>query len=47
MHSSGKVYITKTSAFLPNAPVNNDDIENVLDESAALTESAHRLRDGL
>jgi 3-oxoacyl-[acyl-carrier-protein] synthase III len=30
MHPSGKVYINSTSAFLPNAPVSNDDIENVL-----------------
>ncbi|RIX49461.1 MAG: StlD/DarB family beta-ketosynthase [Rhodocyclales bacterium GT-UBC] len=30
MNSSGKVYITGTSAFLPNAPVSNDNIENVL-----------------
>ena len=30
MNSSGKVYITGTSAFLPNAPVDNDGIENVL-----------------
>ncbi len=30
MNSSGKVYITGTSAFLPNAPVDNDNIEDVL-----------------
>jgi 3-oxoacyl-[acyl-carrier-protein] synthase III len=30
MNSSGKVYITGTSVFLPNAPVGNDGIENVL-----------------
>ena len=30
MHSSGAVFITGTSAFLPNAPVGNDDIESVL-----------------
>ena len=30
MHSSGAVFITGTSAFLPNAPVDNDDIETVL-----------------
>ncbi len=30
MNSSGKVYITGTSAFLPNGPVSNDNIENVL-----------------
>ena len=30
MNSSGKVYITRSSAFLPNAPVDNDNIENVL-----------------
>jgi 3-oxoacyl-[acyl-carrier-protein] synthase-3 len=30
MNSSGKVYITGTSAFVPNAPVANDAIENVL-----------------
>lgn len=30
MHPSGKVHINGTSVFLPNAPVGNDDIENVL-----------------
>ena len=30
MNNSGKVYITGTAAFLPNAPVGNDGIENVL-----------------
>lgn len=30
MNSSGKVYITRSSVFLPNAPVNNENIENVL-----------------
>lgn len=30
MHSSSKAYITGTSAFLPNAPVQNDDIESLL-----------------
>ena len=30
MTSSGKAYITGTSAFLPNAPVDNEAIENVL-----------------
>lgn len=30
MNNSGKVYITGTSTFLPNAPVANDDIEKVL-----------------
>jgi len=30
MNSSGSVYITGTSAFLPNAPVSNENIENVL-----------------
>jgi len=30
MNSSGKVYITRSSAFLPNAPVDNENIENVL-----------------
>lgn len=30
MNSSGKVYITRSAAFLPNAPVDNDNIENVL-----------------
>lgn len=30
MHSSGKVYITGTSAFLPNAPVGNEEMENIL-----------------
>ena len=30
MNNSGKVYITGTSTFLPNAPVGNDEIENIL-----------------
>ncbi len=30
MNSSGKVYITRSSVFLPNAPVDNDNIEKVL-----------------
>jgi len=30
MNTSGKVYITGTSTFLPNAPVDNEAIENVL-----------------
>ncbi|MDP3538627.1 MAG: beta-ketoacyl-ACP synthase III [Azonexus sp.] len=30
MHSSGKVYITGTSAFMPNPPVGNEEIENIL-----------------
>lgn len=30
MNSRSKVYITGTSAYLPNAPVGNDDVEKVL-----------------
>ena len=30
MTCSGKAYITGTSAFLPNAPVRNDEIESIL-----------------
>lgn len=30
MQSSGKAYITRSAVFLPNAPVENDNIENVL-----------------
>ncbi|UCV10210.1 beta-ketoacyl-ACP synthase III [Dechloromonas denitrificans] len=30
MNNSGKVYITGSSTFLPNAPVGNDEIENIL-----------------
>lgn len=43
MHSSGKVYITKTSAFLPNAPVSNDDIESVLGMVAGRPSRARRI----
>jgi len=43
MNSSGKVYITGTSAFLPNAPVGNDDIENVLGMIAGKPSRARRI----
>ncbi len=43
MHSSGKVYITNTSAFLPNAPVSNDDIESVLGMVAGRPSRARRI----
>ena len=43
MQSSGKVYITNTSAFLPNAPVSNDDIESVLGMVAGRPSRARRI----
>jgi 3-oxoacyl-[acyl-carrier-protein] synthase-3 len=43
MHPSGKVYINATSAFLPNAPVANDDIENVLGLIAGKPSRARRI----
>lgn len=43
MHSSGKAYITGTSAFLPNAPVLNDDIESVLGMIAGKPSRARRI----
>jgi len=43
MHSSGKVYITGTSAFLPNAPVGNDGIEDVLGMIAGKPSRARRI----
>lgn len=43
MHPSRKVYINGTSAFLPNAPVNNDDIEKVLGMIAGKPSRARRI----
>jgi len=43
MHPSGKVYINGTSVFLPNAPVGNDDIENVLGMIAGKPSRARRI----
>lgn len=43
MHPSGKVYINGTSAFLPNAPVGNDDIEKVLGLIAGKPSRARRI----
>jgi len=43
MHPSGKVYINGSSAFLPNAPVGNDDIENVLGMIAGKPSRARRI----
>jgi len=43
MHPSGKVYITSTSAFVPNAPVSNDNIENVLGMVAGRPSRARRI----
>ena len=43
MNSSGKVYITGTSAFLPNAPVDNDSIENLLGLIAGKPSRARRI----
>ena len=43
MHPSGKVYINGTSAFLPNAPVGNDDIEKVLGMIAGKPSRARRI----
>jgi len=43
MNSSGKVYITGTSAVLPNAPVDNDGIEGVLGMIAGKPSRARRI----
>lgn len=43
MTSSGSAYITSTSAFLPNAPVANDDIEKVLGMIAGKPSRARRI----
>ena len=43
MTSSGKAYITGTSAFLPNAPVDNEAIENVLGMIAGKPSRARRI----
>lgn len=43
MNSSGKVYITGTSAFLPNAPVGNEAIEDVLGKVAGKPSRARRI----
>jgi 3-oxoacyl-[acyl-carrier-protein] synthase-3 len=43
MHSSGKAYITRSAVFLPNAPVENDDIERVLGMIAGKPSRARRI----
>ena len=43
MTSRGSAYITGTSSFLPNAPVANDDIENVLGMIAGKPSRARRI----
>ena len=43
MTNSGKAYITGTSAFLPNAPVGNEAIENVLGMIAGKPSRARRI----
>ena len=43
MHSSGKAYITRSAVFLPNAPVENDHIENVLGMIAGKPSRARRI----
>ena len=43
MHSSGKAYITRSAVFLPNAPVANDNIENVLGMIAGKPSRARRI----
>ena len=43
MNSSGKVYITGTATFLPNAPVDNDSIENLLGLIAGKPSRARRI----
>ncbi|MBK7415646.1 MAG: beta-ketoacyl-ACP synthase III [Dechloromonas sp.] len=43
MHSSGKAYITRSAVFLPNAPVGNENIENVLGMIAGKPSRARRI----
>ena len=43
MHPDGKAYITGSAAFLPNAPVGNEDIENVLGMIAGKPSRARRI----
>lgn len=43
MYPDGKVYINGTSAFLPNAPVGNDEIEDVLGMIAGKPSRARRI----
>ncbi len=43
MQSSGKAYITRSAVCLPNAPVENDDIENVLGMIAGKPSRARRI----
>ena len=43
MNNSGRVYITATSTFLPNAPVNNESIESVLGMIGGRPSRARRL----
>ena len=43
MHSSGKAYITRSAVFLPNPPVENDHIENVLGMIAGKPSRARRI----
>lgn len=43
MQSSGKAYITRSAVCLPNAPVENDDIESVLGMIAGKPSRARRI----
>jgi 3-oxoacyl-[acyl-carrier-protein] synthase-3 len=43
MHSSGKAYITRSAVFLPNAPVENENIESVLGMIAGKPSRARRI----
>jgi 3-oxoacyl-[acyl-carrier-protein] synthase-3 len=43
MHSSGKAYITRSAVFLTNAPVENENIENVLGMIAGKPSRARRI----
>jgi 3-oxoacyl-[acyl-carrier-protein] synthase-3 len=43
MQSSGKAYITRSAVFLPNAPVENDNIESVLGMIAGKPSRARRI----
>lgn len=43
MNRSGNVYITNTSAFLPNAPVSNENIEQVLGQVGGKPSRARRI----